>query len=98
LAFGDLYLTLPDDEPSRWLEQACFHAEVLFTCYIHAPADHPRRERYYDRGKAIMDATRDRWPGSYVPTKTLTMCFANTGAFFRAERIRAAAGPGAGPR
>jgi len=88
LAFGDLYLTLPDDEPRRWLEQACFHAEVLFTCFIHAPEDHANRERYYARGKAIMDATRDRWPGSYCPTKTLTMCFANTGAYFRAMSLK----------
>ena len=39
-------------------------------------------------------------PGSYRPTKTLIMCFANTGAFFRALKMRGdrqANGPLAGP-
>jgi hypothetical protein len=88
LLFGDLYLTLPDDKPQRYLEQTCFYAEVLFTCYIHAPPDHPRRERYFARGEAIMDQAQRRWPGTYRPTKTLIMCFANTGAYFRALDVR----------
>jgi len=86
LRFGDFYLTLPEDKPGRWLEQACFYSEVLFTCYLHAPADHPNRERYFAQGKALMDRTR--WPGYYRPTKTLIMCFANTGAYFRALEVR----------
>lgn len=90
LRFGDLYLTLPDDLPRRYLEQTCFHAELLFTCYLHAPKDHPNRERYFAHGKALMDHARQRWPGAYRPTKTLTMCFANTGAFFRAIALRKA--------
>ena len=84
LRFGDLYLTLPDDEPARWLEQTCFYSEVLLTCYLHAPRDHPNRGRYFARGKALMDAAEGRWPGSYMPTKSLIMCFANTGAYQRA--------------
>ena len=43
MQFGDLYLSLP---PSRWngsLEQRCFHAEVLCTCYLYAPRDHGNR-------------------------------------------------------
>jgi len=84
LLFGDLYLTLPDDQPRRYLEQTCFYAEILFTCYLHAPPDHPRRERYFARGKALMDQAQERWPGRYCPTKTLIMCFGNTGAYFRA--------------
>jgi hypothetical protein len=84
LTFGDLYLTLPDDQPRQWLEQTCFYAEVLFTCYLHAPPDHPRREQYFARGQALMEQAQDRWPGRYCPTKTLIMCFGNTGAFFRA--------------
>jgi hypothetical protein len=84
LMFGDLYLTLPDDNPWRWLEQACFYSELLFTCYIHAPEDHSNREEYFARGKALMEGARERWPGSYRSTKTLIMCFGNTGAFFRA--------------
>jgi len=90
LQFGDLYLTLPDDPPRRYLEQTCFYAELLFTCYLHAPQDHPHRERYYARGKVLMDHAQQRWPGTYRPTKTLTMCFANTGAFFRAIALREA--------
>lgn len=92
LQFGDLYLTLPDDEPQRWLEQACFYAEVLFTCYLHAPTEDPRREQYFARGKGIMDAVSSRWPGTYMPTKSLVMCFANTGAYLRALQVHAAGG------
>lgn len=92
LQFGDLYLTLPDDEPRRWLEQACFYAEVLFTCYLHAPADDPRREQYFARGQAIMDATSSRWPGTYMPVKSLVMCFANTGAYLKALQVHTAGG------
>jgi len=84
MRFGDLYLTLPDDEPSRWLEQACFYSEVLALCYLHAPADSPNREQYFARAKAIMDATEGRWPGAYVPTKTFIMCFGSTGAYQKA--------------
>ncbi len=89
LLFGDLYLTLADDTPRRYLEQTCFYGEVLTTCYIHAPKDHPNRQRYFAKGKALMDQAQGRWPGSYRPTKTLIMCFANTGAFFRALEMRA---------
>lgn len=89
LIFGDFYLELPDDKPNRWLEQTCFYAEVLFTCYIHAPADHPNRERYFAKGQSLMDHAQTRWPGTYRATKTLIMCFANTGAFFRALDMRA---------
>ena len=39
LAFGELYLTLPDSVTAQSLEQSCFHAEVLFTCYVHARKD-----------------------------------------------------------
>jgi hypothetical protein len=88
LRFGDLYLALPDTIPSQSLEQTCFYAEVLFTCYLHAPADHPQRDQYFARGKTLMDAARDRWPSSYRPVKTLVMCFANTGAYFRALELR----------
>lgn len=87
LLLGDLYLTLPDDEPRRFLEQACFQCEVLFTCYLHAPRDHPRRAQYFARGKALIDQAQHRWPGTYCPTKTLIMCFANTGAMFRALQV-----------
>jgi hypothetical protein len=31
-----------------------------------------------------MDQAQERWPGRYCPTKTLIMCFGNTGAYFRA--------------
>ena len=70
------------------MEQTCFHAELLLTCYLHAPTDHPNREQYYAQGTALMDHAQQRWPGGYRPTKTLTMCFANTGAFFRAIALR----------
>ena len=84
LRFGDLYLTLPDDEAQRSLEMTCFQAEVLGTCYVHSPREHAPREQYLTRAKALMDAAQNRWPGTYCPTKTLIMCFANTGAYFRA--------------
>lgn len=87
LAFGDLYLGLPDDQPRRYLEQTCFYAEVLFTCYLHAPRNHPNRLSYYTKGKALMDHAQSRWPGTYTSTKTLIMCFGNTGAFFKALRV-----------
>jgi hypothetical protein len=87
LLFGDLYLTLADDMPRRYLEQTCFYSEVLFTCYLHAPPDHPNRQRYFAKGKALMDQAQGRWPGRYCATKTLIMCFANTGAFFRAMEL-----------
>jgi len=87
LAFGDLYLTLPDDQPRRWLEQTCFYAEVLLTCYLHVPKDHPNRLSYYDKGKSLMDRAQNRWPGTYTSTKSLIMCFGNTGAFFKAKHI-----------
>ena len=87
LLFGDFYLELTDDKPNRWLEQACFYSELLFTCYIHAPDDHPNRERYFAQGKSLMDQSQSRWPGTYRATKTLIMCFANTGAYFRALDI-----------
>ncbi len=83
LRFGDLYLTLPESRWNRWLEQRCFHAEVLCTAYLHAPKDHPRRDEYRERGRQILDEGLDRFPGHYVPTKTWAMCFANTGAYFR---------------
>jgi hypothetical protein len=89
LIFGDLYLSLPDEKPGRWLEQTCFYAEVLFTCYIHAPRDWPKREAYFGKGKRLMDRAQGLWSGGYRPTKTLVMCFANTGAFFRALAMRA---------
>jgi hypothetical protein len=92
LLFGDLYLTLPDEKANRWIEQTCFYAEILFTCYLHAPKDHPNRERYFAKGKALMDHAEGRWPGDYCPTKTLIMCFANTGAFHRALQMRAGEG------
>ena len=84
LMFGDLYLDLPDDKPNQWLEQTCFYAEVLFTCYLHAPADHPNRGRYFAKGQALMHTAEDRWPGTYMPTKSLIMCFGNTGAYMKA--------------
>jgi len=31
-----------------------------------------------------MNQAQGRWPGRYCPTKTLRMCFANTGGLFRA--------------
>jgi hypothetical protein len=98
LAFGDLYLTLPDDRPGRWLEQTCFHAEVLFTCYLHAPKDHPNRLGYYARGKSLMDRAQSRWPGTYTSTKSLIMCFGNTGAFFKALRVHEQEGHVAGSK
>jgi len=88
LLLGDFYLTLPEEKPSRFIEQSCFYAEVLFTCYLHAPANHPNRERYFAKGRQIMDQAAQRWPGTYRPTKTLIMCFANTGAYFRALQSR----------
>lgn len=87
LAFGDLYLTLPDDRPGRWLEQTCLHAEVLFTCYLYAPKDHLNRLGHYAKGKSLMDRAQSRWPGTYTSAKSLIMCFGNTGAFFKALRV-----------
>ena len=31
-----------------------------------------------------MNQAQGRWPGRYCPTKTPSMCFANTGGLFRA--------------
>jgi hypothetical protein len=87
LAFGDLYLTLPPESWQRFLEQRCFHAQVLFTCYLHAPEGHPNREAYYAKGKQIME--EGRFPGRYMPTKSLIMCFGNTGAYLLAEHLKA---------
>ena len=87
LRFGDLYLGLP---PSAWgdsLEQRCFHSEVLCTCYLHAPPDHPRRAEYLRKGRAILDEALERFPGSYVPAKTWVMCFANVGAYLKAREV-----------
>ena len=84
LTFGDLYLELPDEKPDRWLEQTCFYAEVLFTCYLHAPGDHPNRDAYLAKGRRLMDHAADRWPGTYTATKSLIMCFGNTGAYMKA--------------
>ncbi len=88
LIFGDLYLTLPDDKPNRFLEQTGFYSEVLFTCYIHAPESHPNRDKYFARGEGLMENAQDRWSGSYRSTKTLIMTFGNTGAFFRALEMQ----------
>ncbi|MGD8239053.1 MAG: hypothetical protein PVH68_10905 [Armatimonadota bacterium] len=89
LLLGDFYLTLPGDRPRQWLEQTCYYAQLLSTCYLYAPEDHPNRERYFARAKAIMDQAQPRWPATYKTTKGLIMCFANTGAFFRALEVRA---------
>lgn len=89
LRIGDLYLELPE---SRWegsLEQRCFHSEVLSTCYLHAPLDHPRRQAYYDRGRQILDEALNQFPGHYLPVKSWVMCFANTGAYLKAGQPRA---------
>lgn len=94
MRFGDLYLALPDDEPSRWIEQACFYSEVLALCYLHAPEDHPNRHRFLARAEAMMDATEGRWPGAYVPTKTFVMCFGSTGAYQRAVTEQTGTGIG----
>ncbi len=91
LAFGDHYLSLPDDKPKSSLEQTCFYSELLFTCYLHAPPEHPNREAYFAKGMALMEHARDRWPGTYQPVKTLVMCFGNTGAFFKALDTRSSA-------
>jgi hypothetical protein len=88
LLFGDLYLEIADDKPRRYVEQTCFYTEVLATCYLHAPLDHPHRERYFGRAHQWMESAQSRWPGRYQPTKTLTMCFANTGAYFRSLELR----------
>lgn len=87
LRFGDLYLNLSSDRPNRSLEQTCFYVEVLSTCYLHSPEEHPNRAKYYDRAKSLMDRAQNRWPGTYTSTKTLIMCFANTGAFFKAKHV-----------
>ena len=89
LRFGDHYLAVSDNVPNESLEQTCFYAEILFTCYLHAPPEDPRRARYFARGKSLMDRAHDRWPGAYRPVKTLVMCFANTGAYFRALELKA---------
>lgn len=94
MRFGDLYLTLPDDESSRWIEQACFHSEVLALCYLYAPKDHPNRDRYLARAQAIMEAVGGRWPGVYVPTKTFVMCFGSTGAYQKAVAEQTTTGIG----
>jgi len=59
-------LALPDTKPHSSLEQTCFYAEVLFTCYIHAPQEHANRERYFAKGKALMDHAHNRWPGYLI--------------------------------
>lgn len=89
LRFGDLYLTLLDRMTDDSVEQTCFSAEILFTCYLHAPPEHPSRERYFSRGQRVMDRAQKRWPGTYRPVKTLVMCFGNTGAYFRALELKA---------
>lgn len=86
LRIGDLYLELPE---SRWegsLEQRCFHSEVLSTCYLHAPLDHPRRQAYHDRGRQILDEALNQFPGHYLLVKSWVMCFANTGAYLKASQ------------
>jgi hypothetical protein len=83
LAFGERYLELPATEWEGFLEQRCFHAEVLCTCCLHAPDDHPRREAFRKLGVRILDEALDRFPGRYVPVKTWVMCFANVGAYLR---------------
>jgi len=92
LMFGDFYLALSDDIPKRWLEQTCFYSEVLFICYLHAPKHHPNRGQYFTKGKTLMEQAQKRWPGAYRPTKTLIMCFGNTGAFFQARQMQAQEG------
>ena len=87
LRFGYFYLNLSSDRPNRSLEQTCFYVEVLSTCYLHSPLEHPNRAEYYDRAKSLMDRAQTRWPGTYTSTKTLIMCFANTGAFFKAKHV-----------
>jgi hypothetical protein len=84
LAIGDLYLELPESRWERSLEQRSFHSVVLATCYLHAPADHPRRQAYYERSRQILDAALDQFPDRYQPVKTWVMCFANTGAYLKA--------------
>jgi hypothetical protein len=85
--FGDLYLSLPE---SRWtgsLEQRCFHSEVLCTCFLYAPSDHPHRRSYYATGRKILDEGLQDFPGHYLPVKSWVMCFANTGAYLKAEQV-----------
>ncbi len=88
LKFGDLYLTLPSSRWDRFLEQRCFHAEVFCTAFLYAPEGHPHREAYYKKGRKILDEALERFPGRYVPAKTWVMCFANTGAYLKAEKVR----------
>ena len=83
LMFGDLYLSLPLDKPKRWLEQACFYAQVLYTCHLYAAQDHRHHGQYLTQAQKITDHAQGRWPGDYPSVKTLIMCFGNTGAFFR---------------
>jgi len=88
LTFGDLYLTLPLDKPNRWLEQACFYAQLLYTCHLYAAQDHRHHDQYRARAQAIMDHAQERWPGDYPSVKTLIMCFGNAGAFFRTRFLQ----------
>ena len=90
MRFGDLYLTLPASRWQRYLEQRCFHAEALCLAYLYAPANHPNRVRYYTRGRQIIDEALNRFPASYVATKSWMMCFSNTGAYLLAGQVRAA--------
>jgi hypothetical protein len=92
LEFGDHYLEIQPKHYERHLAGHCGAAQLLFLCYLYAPGDHPTREAYYAKGKQIMDEAAPKWPGRYMTCKNLVMCFSNSGAYYRAEQVRALAG------
>jgi hypothetical protein len=93
LQFGDHYLAIKPNDYRRYLANHCGAAQLLFLCFLYAPEDHARREAYYAKGKQIMDEAVPKWPGRYMTCKDWVMCFSNTGAYCRAEEIRASMAP-----
>ena len=93
VAYGDYYLKITKRDYDRWLTGYTKAAQLLATCYLFAPEDHPAREDYWLKAKQIMDQAKGRWPRRYFTTKQWVMCFSHTGAFLNAEWLRDRKGP-----
>jgi exo-rhamnogalacturonan lyase-like protein len=89
MTFGDYFLTLSSKGYQRYLSQRCLYSERLNLCYLYAPKDHPNREKYYVRGQKILDEALDKFPGSYVATKTWVMSFSTIGGYLKAKEVHA---------
>jgi hypothetical protein len=90
LMYGDHYLKVARKDYGRYVGRHCGVVELLATCYLYAPANHPNREAYFRKARQVWNEAADKWPGRYMSCKNWVICFSNTGAFMKAEQVHAA--------